>query len=62
MICQPPTGDGRSTFRHHLTSRMRGATYCLITVEKDQVTLSCAPKLSRSVLSLLQFMHKENVS
>jgi hypothetical protein len=33
------------------------------TVEKDRVTLSCALRLSRSVLSLLhQFMHKENVS
>jgi hypothetical protein len=33
-----------------------------MTVEKDRVTLSCAPRLSRSVLSLLQLMHKENVS
>jgi hypothetical protein len=32
------------------------------TVEKDRATLSCAPRLSRYVLSLLQFMHKENVS
>jgi hypothetical protein len=33
-----------------------------LTVEKDRVILSCAPRLSRSVISLLQFMHKENVS
>jgi hypothetical protein len=38
-------------------------TYCVI-VEKDRVTLLCAPRLSWSVLSLLQFIllvHKENV-
>jgi hypothetical protein len=34
---------------------------CVI-VEKDRITLLCAPRLSWTVLSLLQFMHKEKVS
>jgi hypothetical protein len=66
MISQPPTGDGRSSA--HLVSPCLLAIhvwgYLLLSymVEKDRVTLSCAPKLSsRSVLSLLQFMRKENV-
>jgi hypothetical protein len=60
-----PTTNWRATDEARLDITllaMCGATYCLITVEKDRVTLSCAPRLSRSVPSLLQFMHKENVS
>jgi hypothetical protein len=49
------------TFRHHLTSYVWGYL-CYYSRESDRVTLSCAPRLSRSVLSLLQIMHKENVS
>jgi hypothetical protein len=50
MICQPPTGDGRSTL-HSTLLAMCGADDCLITVEKDRVTLSCAPRLSVTVCS-----------
>jgi hypothetical protein len=49
-----PTTNRRRTKHVDMTLlAMCGATYCLITVEKDRVTLSCAPRLSRSVLSLL---------
>jgi hypothetical protein len=43
MICQPPTGDGRSTFRHHLTSYVWGHLLSYHAVEKDRVTLHVLP-------------------